>query len=326
MVEQYLRTCVTAYAAVLDGIDPGDVPASSDHAAAGGDGPLHGSIAFSQDDDGAYAWGIAWSFDSAAGAQSEALGQCREYGGTRCAQAGWFQEACGALAIGSGNGYGAGWGATVAEAERDALAQCRARLNDDCRIEVARCSQSEEAGGSGQLDREDTAVSRDTAGTADASCGAWEATYTVVWKEEGLRRGGQNFSDAAWGETKAEAEDSGQNQCIFYGGGEWGLLLESCVVSEAKCVQPQQAPARQDPVVESAQEDCVWFAYVWIHAPEESLSAPGRGATQSAAIEHATNYCEAVLRGVNGSCEFADSCCVPNTGQAMFDPPCDPDR
>ena len=67
---------------------------------------LHGSIAFSQDDDGAYAWGIAWSFDSSAGAQSEALGQCREYGGTRCAEAGWFQEACGALAIGDGNGYG----------------------------------------------------------------------------------------------------------------------------------------------------------------------------------------------------------------------------
>ena len=49
-------------------------------------GGLHGSIAFSQDDDGAYAWGIAWSFDSSAGAQSEALGQCREYGGTRCAE------------------------------------------------------------------------------------------------------------------------------------------------------------------------------------------------------------------------------------------------
>ena len=245
MVEQYLRTCVTAYAAVLDGIDPGDVPASSDHAAAGGDGPLHGSIAFSQDDDGAYAWGIAWSFDSAAGAQSEALGQCREYGGTRCAQAGWFQEACGALAIGSGNGYGAGWGATVAEAERDALAQCRARLNDDCRIEVARCSQSEEAGGSGQLDREDTAVSRDTAGTADASCGAWEATYTVVWKEEGLRRGGQNFSDAAWGETKAEAEDSGQNQCIFYGGGNGAFFWSPALSAKrSACSRNKRRHAR----------------------------------------------------------------------------------
>ncbi len=124
------------------------------------DGPLHGSIAFSQDDDGAYAWGIAWSFDSSAGAQAEALGQCREYGGTRCAEAGWFQEACGALAIGDGNGYGTGWGATTGEAERDALAQCRVS-NDDCRIEVARCSRSEEAGGRGRTeDQSDTAVSR----------------------------------------------------------------------------------------------------------------------------------------------------------------------
>ena len=168
VVDDYLRTCVTAYAAVLDGRDPDDVMASRRQettrrdtaASAAGTGPLHGSIAFSQDDDGAYAWGIAWSFDSSAGAEAEALGQCREYGGTRCAEAGWFQEACGALAIGDGNGYGTGWGATTGEAERDALAQCRVS-NDDCRIEVARCSRSEEAGGRGRTeDQSDTAVNR----------------------------------------------------------------------------------------------------------------------------------------------------------------------
>ena len=128
---------------------------------------LHGSIAFSQDDDGAYAWGIAWSFDSAAGAHAEALGQCREYGGTRCAEVGWFREACGALAIGDGNGYGTGWGATTGEAESDALAQCRAS-NDDCRLEVARCAQSEEAGGRGQMDSEDNAARHDTAGASES--------------------------------------------------------------------------------------------------------------------------------------------------------------
>ena len=109
-------------------------------------GPLHGSITFSQEADGGYAWGIAWSFDSRAGALAEATGQCREYGGTGCEEAGWLENACGALAIGDGNGYGTGGGATTAEAERDALAQCRA-ANADCRVEVARCSQSEEAGG-----------------------------------------------------------------------------------------------------------------------------------------------------------------------------------
>ena len=109
-------------------------------------GPLHGSITFSQEADGGYAWGIAWSFDSPAGAVAEATDQCREYGGTGCEEAGWFENACGALAIGDGNGYGTGGGATTAEAERDALRECRA-ANADCRVEVARCSQSEEAGG-----------------------------------------------------------------------------------------------------------------------------------------------------------------------------------
>jgi len=158
-VEQYLQMCVPAYAEALDSSHRDDALASGSQetprrdpvAASAGSGPLHGSIAFSQEDGGAYAWGIAWSYDSSAGAESEAIGQCREYGGTQCAEAGWFQEACGALAIGSGNGYGTGWGATTAAAERDALAQCRA-VNDDCRIEVARCSRSEEAGGAGRMD------------------------------------------------------------------------------------------------------------------------------------------------------------------------------
>ena len=217
-VEDFLRTCVPVYAAVLDGKDPDDLVASrrpetaprNPVASSAGDGPLHGSIAFSQDDDGAYAWGIAWSFDSSAGAEAEALGQCREYGGTRCAEAGWFQEACGALAIGDGNGYGTGWGATTGEAERDALAQCRVS-NDDCRIEVARCAQSEEAGGAGRTDSEDTVVGREPADTSDDFCGRWEATSNSTWNEEGLRRGGLNMSREHWGATKAEAENAARD-------------------------------------------------------------------------------------------------------------------
>ena len=184
-VEEYLRTCVTVYAAVLDGRDPDDVVASRRQetprdpvASSAGPGPLHGSIAFSQDDDGAYAWGIAWSFDSSAGAEVEALGQCREYGGTRCAEAGWFQEACGALAIGDGNGYGTGWGATTGEAGRDALAQCRVS-NDDCRIEVARCAQSEEAGGRGRQQEADQALMREPAIALDPQC----ADIFAAWRE-----------------------------------------------------------------------------------------------------------------------------------------------
>ena len=236
-------------------------PARQDSASADGDvsqtGPLHGSIAFSQDDDGAYAWGIAWSFDSSAGAEVEALGQCREYGGTRCAEAGWFQEACGALAIGDGNGYGTGWGATTGEAERDALGQCRVS-NDDCRIEVARCAQSEQAGGAGQTDSEDTAVSREPADTSDDSCGRWEATSNPTWNEEGLRRGGLNIPMEHRGGTRAEAEDYAQRTCSGYSNhSEYSLLLVSCVVGEAMCVQPSGPQAEEDqPAATSPEQLC----------------------------------------------------------------------
>ena len=230
-----------------------------------GTGPLHGSIAFSQDDDGAYAWGIAWSFDSAAGAQSEALGQCREYGGTQCAQAGWFQEACGALAIGSVNGYGTGWGATMAEAERDALAQCRA-VNDDCRIEVARCSRSEEAGGRGRTENMDTAVDHAPADAppsdnSEQACDAWEASYTQTWTEEGLQRGGINLTEAESGfATKAEAEDFVQRICdsrhMAYGPGAGvDYVLESCTVGEARCVQPRSHAQQPGPPGEAPDPD-----------------------------------------------------------------------
>ena len=147
IVEDYLRTCATAYATVIDGKSESSAARTSDQPI--GRGPLHGSITFSQEADGGYAWGIAWSFDNHPVALAESLDKCREYGGRSCTEVGWFQDACGALAIGDGNGYGAGWGDTTAEAERDALSQCRA-ANENCRVEVARCSQSQEAGGKGR--------------------------------------------------------------------------------------------------------------------------------------------------------------------------------
>ena len=177
-----------------------------------GSGPLHGSIAFSQEDGGGYAWGIAWSFDSSAGAQAEAIGQCREYGGTQCAEAGWFQEACGALAIGSGNGSGTGWGATTAEAERDALRQCRARLNDDCRIEVARCSRSEEAGGAGRMENMDTAAGHEPDDASEQTCRSWWAIYTVTTSFNGTTEAG------APGLTPQAAQEEAMEDCGEYAG------------------------------------------------------------------------------------------------------------
>ena len=169
-LEDYLQTCVPAYAAVLEGrpLEPYQPEDQTAEVAESSDaGPLHGSITFSQEADGGYAWGIAWSFDSRAGALAEATDQCREYGGTGCEEAGWFENACGALAVGDGNGYGTGWGDTLAEARRDALAQCRVA---DCRVEVARCSQSQEAGGKGRQQEEDQVVTRELKIALEPQC------------------------------------------------------------------------------------------------------------------------------------------------------------
>ena len=69
---------------------------------------LHGSIAFSPEDDGSCAWGISWSPDSSLRATRESIGQCHACGGSDRAEVGWLQDACGALAIGDGNGSGTG--------------------------------------------------------------------------------------------------------------------------------------------------------------------------------------------------------------------------
>ena len=102
-------------------------------------GDLHGSIAFSQLDGGGYAFAIAWNEQTADGARQSALKECeRQGGGSGCRQAGWFRNACGALAIGDHNGYGTGGGETNAKAEDSALSNCRAS-NRNCRIEISRC-------------------------------------------------------------------------------------------------------------------------------------------------------------------------------------------
>ena len=102
-------------------------------------GDLHGSIAFSKLSGGGYAYGIAWNAQSPEAARRGAREECAQHGGgSGCREVGGFRNACGALAIGDNNGYGTGWGATNAEAESDALSNCRA-VNRNCRVEVSRC-------------------------------------------------------------------------------------------------------------------------------------------------------------------------------------------
>lgn len=99
----------------------------------------YGSIAFSQQPDGGYKWGITWNSRSREGAESQAITGCRGEGGRSCTEIYWFRNTCGALAIGGGNGWGTGAGATAVDAQRGALAKCRTR-NRDCQIAVARCA------------------------------------------------------------------------------------------------------------------------------------------------------------------------------------------
>ena len=104
---------------------------------------LYGAIAFSQETDGSYATGMAWNHDSRSAAAAGAIAKCWTEGGSYCSEAGWFRNACGALAIGGSNGFGSGWGDSKGMAERKALSG-RASLNDRCRIVASQCAHLEE--------------------------------------------------------------------------------------------------------------------------------------------------------------------------------------
>ncbi len=99
----------------------------------------YGSIVFSQESGGGYAWGISWSYDSRYSARDRAIAECRSRRGTSCAEVAWFRNACGALAIGDRNGYGSGWGTSLALAQSYALQSCR-NYNRNCRIAASECA------------------------------------------------------------------------------------------------------------------------------------------------------------------------------------------
>ena len=77
-----------------------------------------GAIAFSQDTGSV---GYSYDYGNQAGAEGRAMQECRDRG---CMVVVWFENACGALAIGDGNGYGTGWAGTRADAEQIALSNC----------------------------------------------------------------------------------------------------------------------------------------------------------------------------------------------------------
>lgn len=99
-----------------------------------------GSIVFSQEPRGGYAWGMAWAYDSHSSARSRAVNECHSRGGSNCYEIGWFRDACGALAIGDNNGVGSGWGTSIPIAENQAISVCNS-YTYNCRVVISRCAR-----------------------------------------------------------------------------------------------------------------------------------------------------------------------------------------
>ena len=103
---------------------------------AGKAGDLWGSIAYSPT---SRLGVIVWNSGGRGAAKQQSLQGCRRDGGIGCKEVAWFRNACGAIAIGSGTGYGGGWGGSKAESERMALSNCRS-VAGNCQVEVSRCT------------------------------------------------------------------------------------------------------------------------------------------------------------------------------------------
>jgi serine/threonine-protein kinase len=82
-----------------------------------------GAIAFSQ---GSGAVGYSYDYVSSEDADRSALNSC----GHDCNVVVWFSNACGALAVGAGRGYGATWAGSQLEAENMAMSRCGANTTN----------------------------------------------------------------------------------------------------------------------------------------------------------------------------------------------------
>jgi serine/threonine-protein kinase len=96
---------------------------------------VHGAIAFSQRTG---IDGYSYNYPSRHAAERRALRNCRAAAGD-CAVVVNFYNACGALAVGRGNGYGVAWAPNRYQAQNKAMAACRA-YTSRCRIQRWVCS------------------------------------------------------------------------------------------------------------------------------------------------------------------------------------------
>lgn len=96
----------------------------------------YGAIYFSTDSG---AEGYAYDYDTREGAENRARSECESRSnGAPCAMAAWFSNACGALAVGSDNGFGGDWGNSEREAETKAVAMC-GKYAPDCQVRRTIC-------------------------------------------------------------------------------------------------------------------------------------------------------------------------------------------
>jgi hypothetical protein len=91
---------------------------------------LFGSIYFSQST-GTH--GYSYDYSTQNEAEQRALKECRSAGGKDCVRAIWFRNACGALAVGDGNGWGSHWGENRTGAKNKAMKTCRGNASS-CKI------------------------------------------------------------------------------------------------------------------------------------------------------------------------------------------------
>ena len=88
----------------------------------------YGAIAFSESS-GAHGW--SYGLPTQRSAEQQALDKC-ESESDDCQVVTWFRNSCGALAVGTGNAYGATWASSAQAALDGAMSKCREQA-DECK-------------------------------------------------------------------------------------------------------------------------------------------------------------------------------------------------
>jgi serine/threonine-protein kinase len=95
---------------------------------------LYGAIAYSQQTKN-YSW--ATDFATQEAAEAAAMDECYNKA-SDCRITTWFQNACGALAVGEDGGWGSHWGKNFRQAQNKALSACNGS-SYNCSVVITKC-------------------------------------------------------------------------------------------------------------------------------------------------------------------------------------------